>query len=168
VVRTAVLAAVPAEDPPDESTQAVEVGDSEFERDIRSQGYVFGGAGSMSNVGSALWEFGGGYDWIFYRGLGVGFDISLLGDQFGGIGTAGFQASYHFLPESPGIEPFALGGMSFGGAPEYGLEGYTWATAGGGFNYWFNNGVALRVEVRGRLDVEYDDHMVVLRVGLTF
>jgi hypothetical protein len=150
---------------PEASTQS---SGTEFERDVRQQGYIFGGAGSMSNVGSALYELGGGYDWIFYRGLGLGAEASLLGDQSTGIVTGGVQMSYHFLPDSPGIEPFVVGGMSFGGAPEYGLSGYTWANAGGGFNYWFHNGMALRVEVRGRLDVEYDDDMVLLRVGLTF
>lgn len=147
------------------SPQAV---DSEFEKDLRLQGYFFGGPAFMSNVGSSLYEFGGGFDWLVYEGLGVGFEASLLGDASTGIGTGGLRLSYHFLPESPGIEPFVTGGMSFGSAAEYGLAGYTWATAGGGFNYWFHNGMALRVEVLGRHDVQYEDHTVGLRVGMTF
>jgi hypothetical protein len=141
---------------------------SEFERDLRSQGFVFGGGGSMSDVGSAIFELGGGFDWIFYEGLGVGFEISVLGDSTGGLGTAGLNLSYHFLPDGPGLEPFVVVGMSFGSPVESGLDGYTWATGGGGINYWFGNGMALRLEVRGRYDLDYDSHMVGIRVGLTF
>ena len=141
---------------------------SEFERDLRFQGYFFGGPAWMSNVGTNVFEVGGGFDYLFYGGLGVGIEGSLLADQFSGIATLGVNGSYHFLPDSPGIEPFVVGGMSFGGAAEYGLDGYTWATAGGGFNYWFANGMALRVEARGRFDVVDDAHAVSLRVGLTF
>ncbi len=118
----------------------------------------------MSNVGSAIFEFGGGFDWIFYKGLGVGFEISALGNSTGGVGTAGLNLSYHFLPDGPGPEPFVVGGMSFGSPPESGLDGCTWAAAGGGINYWFGNGMAFRAEVRGRYDLEYDDHMIGIRV----
>jgi hypothetical protein len=122
----------------------------------------------MSQVGSTLYELGGGYDWLVHGGIGIGGEVSVLGDSSSGVGTGGFNVSYHFLPSSPGFEPFVVGGMSFGSGAEYGLDGYTWATAGAGFNYWFDNGMALRLEAKGRFDVQDDSHAAFLRVGLTF
>ena len=107
---------------------------SEFEQDLRLQGYFFGGPAWMNNVGSSLVEFGGGFDFLVNAGLGLGGEGSILSDGSSAIAAGGFNVSYHFLPESPGIEPFVVGGMSFGGGAEFGLSGYTWVTAGGGIN----------------------------------
>lgn len=85
-----------------------------------------------------------------------------------GVATTGFNLSYQFLPESPGIEPFVVGGVSFGSPAEFGLDGYTWPPRAPASIYWFSNGMALRVEACGRFEVEYDDHVVSIRVGLTF
>jgi hypothetical protein len=38
---------------------------------------------------------------------------------------------------------------------------------GGGLNYWFGNGMALRLEVRDRFDAE-GVHLLGVRVGITF
>ena len=141
---------------------------SSFDRDVRGQAFLFASPVAMSQVGSAIFEFGGGYDWLVYEGLGVGGEVSVMGDGYSAIGTAGVNVSYHFVPSGPGLEPFVVGGLSFGSGPEAGLSGYTWATAGGGLNYWFDNGMAIRVEVRGRFDVQYDSHAVGVRVGVTF
>ena len=146
---------------------------SEFEEDLRFQSYFFGGPAWFNNVGT-LFVLGGGFDWLVYEGFGIGFEGSVLGDSFSSfqegsdfsIGTAGINVSYHFLPDSPGIEPFVVGGISGGISAQY--DPYTWASVGGGFNYWFDNGMGLRVEVRGRFDVENDDQVVGLRIGLTF
>jgi hypothetical protein len=115
-----------------------------------------------------MFEFGGGIDWLVYKGLGLGFDLSVLGDQYSAIGSGSFNVSYHFIPSNPRFVPFVLVGIGRGSAPEYGLDGWTWINAGGGLNYWLGNGMALRVEARGRFDPDYGDHVVGLRLGVTF
>lgn len=169
---SSAAAAAESEPPENDSPAAVESQSesrsSDFAEDLRVQGFVFGGGTSMSNVGDALVEIGGGVDYVFGSGIGIGAELSALGNGGGGTGTFGLNLSYHLLPDAPGVEPFVNGGVSFGSPPESGLDGYKWASAGGGINYWFGNGMALRIEVKGRYDLDQSDHTVGIRIGLTF
>jgi hypothetical protein len=47
--------------------------------DLQQQGYVFAAPGAFVSEGAATLEFGGGMQWLVYRGLGLGFDASLMG-----------------------------------------------------------------------------------------
>jgi hypothetical protein len=142
---------------------AAQVGD-----DLRQQGYVFAAPGAFLYEGAATtFEFGGGMQWLVAGGLGLGFDASLLGFTecfdcsmaFGSI-----DASYHFVPSSGRVVPFVLGGL--GGVAVDGGKAML-VNVGGGLNYWFGNGMALRLEVRDRFDAE-GVHLLGVRVGITF
>jgi hypothetical protein len=136
--------------------------------ELRFQPYVFAGPASFISYGGNVFEFGGGMDWLVYKGLGLGFSMSVVGDGYSAVGSGSLDVSYHFIRRTPGLVPFVVAGIGGAGAPEYGLEGWTWVNLGGGVNYWLGNGMAVRVEARGRFDPEYGDHVVGLRVGLTF
>ena len=79
-----------------------------------------------------------------------------------------FDASYHFVPSSGRLVPYVLGGV---GGMVYGGVGLV--SVGGGINYWFENGMALRLEVRDRFEMRdrFDGegvHNLGVRVGITF
>jgi hypothetical protein len=112
-------------------------------------------------------EFGGGMQWLVYRGLGLGFDASLMAfaECFDcRIGLGSIDASYHFVPSSGRLVPFVVGGI--GGAFSDGGGAGLW-NFGGGVNYWLDNGMALRFEVRDRFDGS-GVHALGVRVGITF
>jgi hypothetical protein len=135
--------------------------------DLRQQGYVFAAPGTFVSVGVTTIEFGGGMQWLVYRGLGLGFDASLMGfaECFQCMVALGsLDASYHFVPSSRRLVPFVVGGV--GGAKHKGGAA-TLYNFGGGVNYWFANGMALRFEVRDRFDGE-GVHALGVRVGITF
>ena len=137
--------------------------------DLRQQGYVFGAPGAFVYEGAAATlELGGGMQWLVYRGLGLGFDASLMGftECFSCFPMAlgSLDASYHFVPASGRLVPFVLGGIG-GVAVEEG--GATLVSVGGGVNYWFENGMALRIEARDRFESE-GLHNPGVRVGITF
>jgi hypothetical protein len=135
--------------------------------DLRRQGYVFAAPGTFVSEDATTLEFGGGVQWLVAGGLGLGFDASLMGytECFScAMWLGSIDASYHFVRSSGRLVPFVLGGI--GGAA---FEGGSAAlvSAGGGVNYWFENGMALRLEVRDRFDGE-GVHNLGFRVGITF
>ncbi len=137
--------------------------------DLRRQGYVFGAPGAFVYDGAATtFEFGGGMQWLVSNGLGLGFDASLLRfpECFScfSLALGSFDASYHFVPSRGRLVPFVLGGI--GGVAIDG-GGAVLGSVGGGVNYWFENGMALRVEVRDRFDRE-GVHLLGVRIGVTF
>jgi hypothetical protein len=137
--------------------------------DLRQQGYVFGAPGAFVYEGAAATlEFGGGMQWLVHRGLGLGFDASLMGfaECFSCFPMAfgSFDASYHFVPPSGRLVPFVLGGIG-GVAVDGGAA--TLVSVGGGLNYWLENGMALRIEVRDRFEGS-GVHNLGVRVGITF
>ncbi len=140
----------------------------DMERDLRLQPYAYAGPASFISYGGSAFEFGGGMDWLVLNGLGLGFDASILGDGYSAVACGSLNVSYHFIPRSPGLVPFVVAGIGGAGAAEYGLDGWTWVNLGGGMNYWLGNGMAIRVEARGRFDAVDGDHVVGLRLGVTF
>ncbi len=141
---------------------------AQVDEDLRQQGYVFAAPGAFLYEGGApTLEFGGGMQWLVYRGLGLGFDASLMAftecfDCMMALGS--IDASYHFVPSSGRFVPFVLGGIG-GVAIDGGKAALV--NVGGGFNYWFENGMALRFEVRDRFEGS-GVHALGVRVGLTF
>ncbi len=137
--------------------------------DLRRQGYVFAAPGTLIYEGGiSTLELGGGMHWLVHRGLGFGFDASAV--RFtgcfdcGGMLLGSMDASYHFVPSSGRFVPFVLGGLG-GVAIDGGAAAFV--NVGGGFNYWFENGMALRLEVRDRFD-RWGVHILGVRVGVTF
>jgi len=136
--------------------------------DLRRQGYFFAAPGTFGSGEAVTLEYGGGMQWLVYRGLGLGFDASVLGfaECFPCVGVqfGSLDASYHFVPSSGRLVPFVLGGV---GGVAVGDGNARLYSAGGGFNYWFESGRALRVEVRERFDGS-GAHLLAVRVGVTF
>jgi len=142
---------------------------AQIDEDLHRQGYVFAAPGAfvVAEGIAATLELGGGMQWLVYRGLGLGFDASLMGiaDCFPcGLAHGSLEASYHFVPSSGRLVPFVLGGV---GGVVLGDGGAGLASVGGGVNYWFENGMALRLEVRDRFEGS-GVHLLGVRVGVTF
>ena len=141
---------------------------AQIDEDLKQQGYVFAAPGAFIPEGATTLEFGGGMQWLVYRGLGLGFDASLVRSaecfDCGGLALGSLDASYHFVPSSGRLVPFVLGGI--GGVALDG-GGAALVSAGGGINYWFENGMALRLEARDRFDGS-GAHLFGVRIGITF
>ena len=135
--------------------------------DLRRQGYVFAAPGTFISEGATTLEYGGGMQWLVYRGLGLGFDASLMGfaECFScRMALGSLDASYHFVPSSGRLVPFVLGGV---GGIVFADGGGGLVSVGGGINYWFENGMALRLEVRDRFEGSGVQNLGV-RIGVTF
>jgi OOP family OmpA-OmpF porin len=105
--------------------------------------------------------------WLVYRGIGLGFDASLMSFtecMNCRMALGSLDASYHFVSPSRRLVPFVVGGV---GGVSYEGEGATLYNFGGGVNYWLDNGMALRFEVRDRFDGS-GVHALGVRVGITF
>jgi hypothetical protein len=143
---------------------------AEIPDDQRRQPYLFGAPGVLVYEGGIpTVEFGGGMQWLVHRGLGLGFDASTLTSAgcfgCGGLFFGSLDASYHFVPPSGRIVPFVVGGVGIGAA--FAADGALLGNLGGGIHYWFENGIALRFEVRDRFDPA-GGHLLAFRVGVTF
>ena len=133
--------------------------------DLKQQGYLYGGPLGRITYGGALLEFGGGFDYLVYKGLGIGASLGIAGGQAGAAVFPSLDVSYHFIPKSRRIVPFVMAGVG-----AIGTEGGSSPTlnVGGGVNLWSGRGAAFRIQVRGRYDTEYDEHTVALQLGVTF
>jgi hypothetical protein len=134
----------------------------------RAWGYAFAGVGANTGSGSsARFTAGGGGEALFFRGLGVGGDLSYLsaGNEFGnGIGIASVDLAYHFN-RSGKIAPFVTGGpsLAFAGGGSTGGGNF-----GGGIQYWPKDHLGMRFEVRDHVFSSDSPHFVTFRVGVTF
>ncbi len=133
----------------------------------RGQGYVFFAPGGIvrdwSKVATA--HFGGGGEYLFYQGLGIGAELGYLTpwkDFSSGIGMLSANGSYHFA-RNQRLSPFLTGGFSVGF--RYGIDGLY--NFGGGVNYWFRDRLGLRLEFRDHVDA-YTNHYLSGRIGLSF
>ena len=110
---------------------------------------------------------GGGGDWVFYRGLGVGAD---LGYQFArrdpgdGVGLASLNGAYHIESGRLGkLVPFVTAGYGIAfRSGHLNLFNY-----GGGVKYWFHPRIAFRTELRD-FRAAGGQYMLALRFGLAF
>lgn len=135
--------------------------------------YAFAAPGALSQGPTKTLHVGGGFDALFIQGFGVSVEGGYLGplpDGFDyGIGVVSTNAVQHFgTPRRRALVPFVSGGYSlaFRSAIGHGLN------VGGGVNYWFSDGVALRIELRDHLPVSdrgiADAHLWGVRVGFTW
>jgi hypothetical protein len=134
-------------------------------------GYVFGAPGAISCCGESEGTFhvGGGGEFITPTGIGVGAEVGFLGprDAFSdGLGVLSLDGAYHFGRATSKLRPFVTGGYSL-----FFREGTAnlW-NFGGGVQYWFREGLALRVEFRDHVQTEYEGtaHFWGVRVGVSF
>lgn len=128
--------------------------------DRRGYGYVFGG--QLSGSGRTTPVGGGGGEVRLYKGLGVGAEAA-GGDSFGMFSVNG---SYHFIKPGSGqkLVPFVTGGYTLlGPSDSTNLVNY-----GAGVNYWVADRVGLRFEVRDHKFLEGSNHILGIRVGVTF
>ena len=136
--------------------------------DRRAWGYVFGGAGGASGSGStALFQVGGGGEGLFYKGLGMGAEVSYVAPfREGGDGLGIFSTDivYHFNRSSK-LVPFVNGGYSLGFRNRARSHG---GNFGGGVQYWMKDHVGLRLEFRDHGFSSDSPHLYEFRVGLSF
>src|SRR5262245_6946838 len=101
-------------------------------------------------------HIGVGYDRFLHRGFGIGGEIGYAGFAPApglGAGVASFNTAYHFRRAEKFV-PFVTGGYSL-----LFRSGTLSATNfGGGFNYWFRDGLGFRLELR--------DHMAIRDTNL--
>lgn len=132
-------------------------------QDTRVQrGYGYGFAGVATNGSGRTSALGGaGGEVRLYKGLGVGAEAA-VGDDFGMFSANG---SYHFTKSgSQKLVPFVTGGYTLlGPSDSTNLVNY-----GAGLNYWASDRVGLRFEVRDHVFIQGSNHIVGLRVGVTF
>ena len=155
-------------------TQAQEFGEK------RAIGYLFvapGGAASNQDSSPTM-HFGGGGEYLIYKGLGAGAEIGALlpvgssgcsCSTGNGIGLFSSNASYHFLNASQNrkLVPFVTAGYTGAFQSEW---GESWFNFGGGADYWFRERAGLRVEFRDHVDPQHSEpiHFLEARVGFVW
>ena len=139
----------------------------------KGHGYAFFAPGVATGGGAttSTMHFGGGGEGLVYKGLGVGGEIG-YGTPWqsfsSGLGVFSANGSYHFLPRQRDakVVPFVTGGYTLffrsGAANLFNF--------GGGINYWFREGVGLRLEFRDHVWPSSDQtgHYWGFRIGLAF
>jgi hypothetical protein len=115
--------------------------------------------------GGATFGFGGGADWLVYRGLGIGVDATIFGNDVYSFFVGSLDISYHIIPSSGRLVPFVVAGIGFGGE---GGSSVGIASLGAGVNVWTAKGMAVRIQVRARVPTEGGDTHVGAEIGLTF
>ena len=148
------------------SVPAAAFGQSQGER--RGWGYAVAGlvGTAVSNAGPRF-TVGGGGEVLFYRGLGIGGDLSYVTapDRVSnGIGIGSVDLAYHFNRAGK-LAPFVTGGASaaFNGGGSAGSGNF-----GGGIQYWPKDHVGVRFEVRDHIFSSDSPHFYAIRVGVTF
>jgi hypothetical protein len=112
-------------------------------------GYVFvapGAIGGRQFTNGTL-HVGGGVEKLFRERIGVSAEIGALGlwnNYRGAIGIFSVNGSYHFGDRAGKVDPFVTGGYSLG----FRSATLNFGNFGGGVNYWFRDGLGLRVEFR--------------------
>jgi len=133
--------------------------------------YFAPGASSPSYPSSEAYaHLGVGGEGFFTRNLGAGVELGYLTPMRSwsdGVGTLSPNLVVRFRAKDKNhkLEPFVTGGYTlfFRSGTASGVN------FGGGVNYWFNNNVGLRLEVRDNVWTQYSTiHFVDFRVGVTF
>lgn len=80
------------------------------------------------------------------------------------------SSRHSMCPTTSFRNPVASSPSSWAALERSSTEGGSSATlnVGGGVNIWSGRGAALRIQVRGRYDTEYDEDTVALQLGVTF
>lgn len=132
-------------------------------------GYVFVAPGGRS-TGDGTLHFGGGGEYVFKGGGGIGAELGYLGPMErldGGFGVFSLNGSYHFLKASSSGKtvPFLTGGVT---GIFRGSDGEGGFNFGGGVNHWFKDRVGVRLEFRDNVFSGSEVHYLNFRIGLTF
>lgn len=134
----------------------------------RGQGYAFFAPSAVISEGvyAGTASFGGGGEFILYKGIGAGADLAYIspwGDFSDGIGMFSLNASCHFNRAGK-VSPFVTAGYSLafrsGHADLFNF--------GGGAHWWFGEGVGLRLEFRDHVQAGYNTHLMQARIGFSF
>lgn len=137
-----------------------------------TRGYVFVAPGGTSQGGATArtYSLGGGVERLLERGVAASAEIQGTvpgeGRARNSFGIASFDGGYHLLRESR-LDPFASAGYSLI-FRDYTANAFNF---GGGLNYWFDPGMALRVEFRDHLrgaNTAPSVHYWGIRIGLAF
>jgi hypothetical protein len=117
---------------------------------------------------SDVMTLGGGGDWLFYKGLGIGADVGYQfarGDVSDGVGLGSLNGAYHFTsaPGLGGLVPFVTAGYAIAFRSGH-LNLFTY---GGGAQYWFHRRIGMRAELRD-YRTRHGQYVAALRFGLTF
>ena len=148
-------------------------------------GYLFFAGGASS---PASYQFGGGGEWLFVEGFGLGSEIGRSTQFWSGtalntwIGST--NVSYHLGPSTKNrkFEPFVTGGYTFFYVSGITLPHDNGGNFGGGINIWLKGHAALRLELRDNIggrnvSPEFEpsgttyllpQHLVTFRIGVTF
>ena len=137
------------------------------EKPFRYDGNWYG----FTNLGACMHGyglFGGGLgaEGLLWKGITAGVDTSYQSFTDGWhFGMASVQLGYHFVNRNKRAkwDPFATYGVGIGFTEGgYGGSG----NLGGGFNYWFKDRIALRVEAR--IHGVAGEVIVTGRIGVSF
>ena len=136
----------------------------------KCHGYAYFAPGASSPSSVAYAHVGAGGEGFFTRNLGAGVELGYLTPMRSwsdGIGTLSpdLVARFRAKDKNHKLEPFVTGGYTlfFRSGSACGVN------FGGGVNYWFNNNVGLRLEVRDNVWTQNGTiHFVDFRVGVTF
>ena len=137
----------------------------------QSHGYAFfapGGASSSSHT-EAIYHFGVGGDWVFWKGLGFSPELGYVNANQArfdsGFGVGSLNATYHFGRRAK-LDPFVTAGYSAAFRTGY----LNMANFGGGVNWWWRERMGLKVEFRDHVETEGGGsyHLWGVRFGLTF
>jgi len=124
--------------------------------DYHGHGYVYVAPGGLSAGGNTIKSLalGGGGEAMLYKGLAVGADLGYQTPTqsfLNGFGLASINGAYHFVSShnERKFVPFVTAGYtrSFGNQSGANLANY-----GAGFQYWFKERWAFRVEGRDHLN----------------
>lgn len=142
---------------------------AQTQNEHRWYGNVFFAPGIATDgegVGATL-HVGVGFDRFLYRGFGVGAEVGYAGAAISpalGAGVMSVNTAYHFRRDDK-LVPFVTGGYSL----LFRSGTLNAMNIGGGFNYWFREGLGFRLELRDHVAIpDKSAHAVGLRIGLTF
>ena len=135
----------------------------------RGWGYAFTGlAGNSGSNSGPRFTVGGGGEVLFYRGLGIGGDLSYVtapNRNGSGVGFGSVDLAYHFNRAGK-VVPFVTGGASAAFNGSGGSAGG--GNFGGGLQYWAKDHVGVRFEVRDQVFSSDSPHLYTIRIGVTF
>lgn len=134
--------------------------------DRRAWGYLFGGAGGVSESSTAFLHIGGGGEGLVYKGLGLGAEVGYFTpfSRFSdGVGILSVDVSHHFNRKEK-LVPFVTGGYSLG----FRSGSSSGGNFGGGVQYWASDRVGLRFEFRDHIFSSDSPHFYSFRAGISF
>jgi hypothetical protein len=146
-------------------------------------GYPFEAYGFGAYEATLSVAGGGGGEWLFSKGIGLGGEFAKAVSPFGEY-TVSANMYYHLGPSTNNrkFEPFVTGGYTLFYVPNVGLPHANGGNFGVGANIWLKKHAALRIEIRdtvgGRnLSIEDESYgffytapqnVVSFRIGVTF